>query len=242
MSCIVRLLIILCMASAAYAKAPATFPQAKKTADYLFSDKRETLYCGCRYNARKEVDLASCHMQEARNIKRAHRIEWEHMMPAEHFGRHFKCWREPICTKHGKHYKGRPCCEKVDAQFRKAEAELYNLWPAVGVINQLRSNYRYSPISNKRLTHGCDFTVDKTLRKAEPSGRAKGIVARASLFMSDKYHIKLSASQRKLFDAWNRQYPPGAWEKEWAGRVAKVEGYPNPYIAAHTLSGKAEAG
>ncbi|QBS08992.1 endonuclease [Legionella israelensis] len=228
-----RLLIILCMVTVAYAKAPANFPQAKKIAAQIFNDKRETLYCGCKYNAKKQVDLAGCHMQKASIIKRAHRMEWEHMMPAEHFGRHFKCWREPICSKHGKPYKGRPCCEKVDADFRKAEAELYNLWPAVGVINQLRSNYRYSPLSHKHLTYGCDFTADRSLRKAEPPARVKGLVARANLFMAEKYHVRLSKAQRKLFEVWNKEHPPGDWEKEWARRVAKIEGYPNPYILSH---------
>jgi len=113
---------------------------------------------------------------------------------------------------------------------RQAEGELYNLWPAVGLINQLRSNYRYAALSNRQLTFGCDFKADKFLRKTEPTDRAKGIVARANLFMSDKYHINLSKSQRQLFEAWNKQFPANAWEKEWSQRIAMIEGYDNPYI------------
>lgn len=37
-------------------------------------------------------------------------------------------------------YKGRKCCEKIDATFQRAEAELYNLWPAEGLVNQARAN------------------------------------------------------------------------------------------------------
>lgn len=117
------------------AEPPKTFSHAKKIARQLFSTHRETLYCQCRFTANLDIDLKSCHMQSAYPIKRARRVEFEHMMPAENFGNHFPCWREPLCTKkNGKQYKGRACCERIDPEFRRAEAELYNLWPAVGSL------------------------------------------------------------------------------------------------------------
>lgn len=224
-------LILLLTLSPLFAQAPAQFMQAKKVALTLFSNHPETLYCACKYSRHKEIDLDSCNMKAAKPFPRAHRLEWEHMMPAENFGRHFKCWREPICiSKKGKPYRGRKCCEKIDAQFQKAEAELYNLWPAVGLVNQARSNYRFSPLPARNGHYGCDFEVDPTLRKVEPPNRAKGVVARANLFMAEHYHIRLSSSQRKLFEAWNKEFPPTAWEKTWANEVAKIEGYHNTYI------------
>ena len=207
-----------------------SFVEAKKFAKVMFGSNRETLYCACKYNQFNEVDLASCNMQSAAPIKRAHRVEWEHMMPAENFGRQFVCWREPVCSHHGKPFKGRKCCEKSDPKFRQVEAELYNLWPAVGLVNQARSNYRYAVLDTISDFYGCDFKVDRYLRKVEPADRAKGIVARANLFMADKYNIELSASQRQLFIAWSKQFPPSTREKNWAAHVAEIEGYPNPYI------------
>jgi deoxyribonuclease-1 len=150
-------------------------------------------------------------------------------MPAENFGHHFKCWREKICSKKsGKKYRGRKCCEKTDKNFKRAESELYNLWPSVGLVNAARSNYRYSEISSSKKFYGCNFKVQN--RKVEPSDKVKGLVARANLFMSEKYNIKLSKSQKSLFDAWNKKFPPSKREINWAKRVEKVEGYPNPYI------------
>lgn len=169
-------------------------------------------------------------MEAAASKKRALRVEWEHMMPAEHFGKQFQCWQEKICSSKGTPYKGRRCCEKVDRAFQQAEGELYNLWPAEGLINQARSNYRYAELESKSDYFGCSFKVDKELRKAEPDDEVKGIVARANLFMADRYHILLSASQRKLFMAWNNRFPPDYWEMEWAAKVAEMEGYSNPYI------------
>ena len=173
-------------------------------------------------------------METAIGIKRASVVEWEHMVPAGNIGKQRKCWQEKICVKSGKPYKGRKCCEKIDPIFKMEEGELYNLWPSVGLVNQARSNYRYSPLESKNGFFWCDFEVDKVLRKIEPADRAKGIVARATLFMSYKYEITISDDQQKLFEAWDKQFPPDEWEKAWALAVKKIEGYSNPYIENHT--------
>lgn len=214
--------------------APTNFYAAKLHAETIFAKHPETLYCGCSYRDLHHIDLVRCGMRYAKHLKRAKRIEWEHMMPAEHFGKHFKCWQKKICRRSGKSFKGRSCCRKRSVEFNEAEAELYNIWPAVGIINQARSNYRFSPLETHQGTYGCDFEVDSKLRKVEPADRAKGIVARANLFMSDRYHIRLSKSQRQLFLAWNKAFPPSIWEKEWALEVAMIEGYDNPYITQYS--------
>lgn len=223
-------IILFSLPSSAYAEPPATFQKAKKIARIIFSAHPKTLYCGCHFDALMRVNLASCHMQSAASLARAHLVEWEHMMPAENFGRHFLCWREAVCHSHKKSYKGRKCCKKIDPLYRRAEAELYNLWPAVGLVNQARSNYRFAELQTDQTYYGCQFKVDNQVRKVEPSNHAKGIVARANLFMADKYHIRLSKAQRALFLKWSICYPPDSWEKKWAATVAKLEGYNNPYI------------
>ncbi|STX81694.1 putative endonuclease-1 [Legionella busanensis] len=236
MTLLFRLTAILMLSSSVLALPPKTFTQAKKQARIIFAFQRETLYCRCKFDARLRVDLASCNMQSASGIRRAHVVEWEHMMPAENFGNHFACWREPLCIKkNGKRYKGRKCCEKIDKQFRQAEGELYNLWPAVGLVNSARSNFRYSMLENHTSFYGCPITIDKKSRRVEPADYAKGIVARANLFMAYKYGIELSEAQRNLFIVWDKQFPPSTNEKWWAEAVAKIEGYPNPYITNHEV-------
>lgn len=224
-------LLFLVSSSLLHAEPPANFNQAKITAKKIFQDHRITLYCNCEYDERHQINLASCKMQQASEKKRALRVEFEHMTPAETFGRQLPCWREPLCTDaRGKPYKGRRCCSKIDPRFRKMEAELYNLWPAEGLVNQARSNYRYALVGTSENFYGCTIQIDKSHRRVEPDEQIKGLVARASLFMSDLYQLKLSDAQRKLFIAWDRLYPPSAWEKQWAQRVAEKEGYKNPYI------------
>jgi deoxyribonuclease I len=174
-------------------------------------------------------------MQSATHLKNAHQLQWDHIVPAENLGRSFTCWHEPLCIrKNGTPYKGRSCREKISREFRIREAELYNLWPSVGLVNQARSNYSYTNFDTP-LTHefyGCPIDIDKTLRQVKPRDEAKGIVARASLFMSQRYGIPLSPAQKALFETWNKQYPPSTWEKTWAHQVADIEGYSNPYYYA----------
>lgn len=173
-------------------------------------------------------------MKNVKAIKRAKRLEWEHITPVSHYIKHYKCGREKLCTKkNGKRFGGRKCCEKIDKSFQQAEAELYNLWPAVGLVNGRRRDYGYAMLEASKPFYGCDFKLDKDIRKVEPGNTAKGIVARASLFMSDRYHIRLSKKQRKMFEAWDKLYPPTRHELNWAKKVAVIEGYENPYIARH---------
>lgn len=217
---------------ALFAETPANFNKAKAIALSLFAKNPLTLYCGCRYSRDKAVDLENCQMHQAKPIERANRIEWEHMMPASQFGRHLQCWRENLCInqKTNKPFHGRKCCQKVSEEFRLTESELFNLWPAVGVINQARSNYNYAELVNKRGLYGCPFDIEQQNQLAEPPNVAKGVVARANLFMSWKYEVALSPEYKYLLLRWNKRYPPSKREIQWAEQVAQIEGYPNPYI------------
>lgn len=226
-------LILLTGASCSYTQSPTSFEQAKHIAGELFANHAVTLYCQCQYSSsQKEIDLGSCNMSAAGDIKRAHKMEWEHIMPAHQFGQHLKCWREPLCARQGKAYKGRACCKKISEPFRRMEAELYNLWPEVGLVNGARSNYRMAVVSDMPHFYGCAVKIDKNNKLMEPSDESKGIVARAHLFFSEQYTIRLSPSQRNLFLAWNRMHPPSDWEFEWASAIAAIEGYENKYITA----------
>ena len=92
-----------------------------------------------------------------KNSKRAHRLVWEYIVPTHAFGQSFKEWREghPDCVdRKGKPFKGNNCARKRNIKFRYMESDLYNLVPAIGEINGLRSNYSFAMIpGEKRLTN-----------------------------------------------------------------------------------------
>jgi deoxyribonuclease-1 len=236
LSCRFFILLLVFFTTSSFSQSPNSFSEAKKIVAKIFVDHKQTLYCQCQYDSRKQVSLTSCGMQSAEDMKRAHRVEIEHIMAAENFGKQFECWRTPLCVKNGQPYKGRRCCQKIDPKFRHIEAELYNLWPAVGLVNQARSNYRFGMLDEKQDFYGCAFSVNKQLRRAEPPDFAKGVVARANLFIADHYGVRISDAQRKLLTAWNKLFPPDAWDTEWAKRVAVIEGYENPYIGNEHLT------
>lgn len=62
-----------------WAESPNSFAQSKKIVQILFLNHPQTIYCGCTYQD-KTVDLDSCGMSEAVKIKRANRIEIEHIL------------------------------------------------------------------------------------------------------------------------------------------------------------------
>jgi len=67
----------------------------------LFENK--TIYCSCKVNG-KNVDLASCGYKVQSDPRRASRLEWEHVVPAEAFGNSFAEWRSgsSSCVKRGR--------------------------------------------------------------------------------------------------------------------------------------------
>jgi len=120
-----------------------SFSKAKKLLErQVYHDHRTTFYCGCPFNADKKIPPCDNYAPK-RDNKRSHRLEWEHIVPAHAFGQSFYEWRngDPECvTRKGKPFKGRNCARKVAIPFRYMEADMYNLVPAIGEINGLRSN------------------------------------------------------------------------------------------------------
>ncbi len=197
----------------------------------VYHDHRETIYCGAKYDAKKQIILPEGFSTPAHE-KRARRVEWEHAVPAENFGRAFVEWREgdPQCVSKGKPFNGRKCAEKVNREYRRMQADMYNLFPAIGAVNAIRSNKQYSELPGSESVFGsCPAKVDGN--RFEPPDRAKGQVARAALYMSDSYpKYRLSRQQEQLFNAWNRMFPVDAWECTRAKRIENLQGNENRFV------------
>lgn len=190
---------------------------------YKNNPEQKEFYCGCdfRFQGKKGiVDLPSCGYQSRKNQTRAQRIEWEHVMPAENFGRNLQCW------KNG----GRKNC-KSDATFNQIEGDMHNLQPAIGEVNGDRSNYSYSLFTKTYTQYGqCPTAVDFKTRQFQPRDEIRGMIARTYLYMSNQYHIPLSKQNQQLMSAWNKMYAPSIWECQRNQLIKKVQGNDNPYI------------
>lgn len=182
-----------------------------------------TFYCGCDFTPDNEISHSNGYIPK-KTWKRAHRLEWEHIVPAHAFGQSFNEWREghPECVdSKGKPFKGRNCARKVSVPFRYMESDMFNLVPAVGEINGLRSNFSFAMIPGEKREFGtCDMEIEN--RKAEPPPEVRGNIARIYFYMDAAYpgHGVIGKKNRKMFEAWDKEDPVDNWECE---RVQELE-------------------
>lgn len=198
--------------------------QAAKRASIQVNQGALEFYCGCaiHWQGKKGVpDLTSCGYQPRKNLQRASRIEWEHVVPAWAFGHQRQCWQQG----------GRKNCEH-DPEYRRIESDLHNLEPAIGEVNGDRNNFAYSQWNGKPTQYGaCAMINDFKAKLSQPAERARGPIARISLYMRDHYNLALSRQQTQLFMAWNKLYPVTSWECERDQRIARIQGNHNPWVA-----------
>lgn len=188
-----------------------SFNKAKKILERNVYDQvpRTTIYCLANFNNKKKI-VDKHGFTTTKHKKRQSRIEWEHVVPAENFGRGFTAWREgdSRCTnKKGKSFKGRRCAEKVNKQYRYMQADMYNLYPAIGAVNALRSNYNFVGSSHLADSQFGSCPIKIANRKVEPPGYARGQIARAYLYMESAYPGYRIGNQKRELQQWDKQYP-----------------------------------
>ncbi|MCW0239486.1 endonuclease [Campylobacter lari] len=198
------------------------FNESKKELVKLYESLGSTyqydFYCNAPFKANKKgkytkFEVVKSDLYTPRNEytkkgkinQRAKRIEWEHIMPAQNFGKHLPCWREG----------GRKACQN-DPLFTKMEADKQNLVPAIGEVNGDRSNFRYAeaPLNLEYTQYGnCKVYTDFKAKRFYPANYSKGWIARSYLYMSKTYNIRLSDQERKLMESWDKQYPMSEKER-----------------------------
>jgi len=202
-----------------------SFSRSKRIlATKIYRFHQKTFYAGCDYEikAKRLVPIAdSCGFHYRKNPKRAERIEWEHIVPAWHFGHNFRCWKKG----------GRKECRDTNAKFRQMEADMHNLVPSIGEINGDRSNYPYGNIRGEKRVYGrVDMEIESSKRLAEPKKSIVGDIARTYFYMHDKYNMYISPEQEKMLIKWNNQDPVNRWEKKKNLLVKNIQGDNNDYI------------
>ena len=153
----------------------------------VYFDHRVTLYCGYAFDKQKNVSLPAGFVApstRARGPRQwgARRARRELRSRLQGVAR-----RDGRCTnERGPLFKGRRCAEKMSAEYRLMQADMYNLFPAVGAVNAIRSNYNYELLPGVPNTFGtCEMKIDG--RRAEPPERSRGEIARAMLYMEGAY-------------------------------------------------------
>ena len=145
-----------------------SFNKAKKLLEQkVYFDHRVTFYCQAPFDAKKNITLPEG-FSAPKHAKRSSRVEWEHVVPAENFGRAFVEWREgnAACVdSKGRSFKGRKCAEKVNASYRLMQSDLYNLYPSAEIQGNLNEGYSTGYVMNE---------VEKLAAKILPQGMEIG--------------------------------------------------------------------
>lgn len=210
-----------------------SFNKAKRNLEQqVYFDHRTTIYCSAKFDNQGYIILPNG-FTTIKYQSRTQKTEWEHVVPAETFGRTFSEWREghPECIdRKGETFKGRRCAEKVNAEFRHMQADMYNLYPAIGAVNAMRSNYNYAMLPSEPSTFGsCGMKI--STNKAEPPARARGQIARTYFYMQDAYpRYKMSRQQEQLMSAWDKMYSVDVWECTRAKRIEAVQKNANRFV------------
>lgn len=212
-----------------------SFNKAKKVMErYVISNRRLTLYCQAPFDKDKNIILPNG-FTTASHAKRAGRVEWEHVVPAENFGRFFPEWREGssgCIDNKGRPFKGRKCAEKENITFRYMQSDLYNLYPAIGAVNAERGNKNFEELSKSIPNSFGTCAMKITENKVEPPTNARGPIARTYKYMAYAYpnYFRMSSSQSRLMDAWDKAYPVQEWECERAVKIKQLQGNDNPFV------------
>lgn len=211
-----------------------SFNKAKKILEKeVVSDRRVTLYCNAEFDENKEVIIPRG-FESASHQKRKNKIEWEHVVPAENFGRAFSEWRNgsPDCVdSKGRSFKGRKCAEKTNVLFRYMQSDLYNLYPAIGSVNAERGNKNFSIFPKNTPSNFGSCQVKVKDNKVEPPEQARGAIARTYKYMERAYPLfRLSSEQKKIMETWDKQYPVQKWECIRAKRIEKIQGNENLFV------------
>ena len=194
----------------------------------IYRRHKETFYCKATFDNQRNITLPEG-MSRPQKYKNRYLMEWEHIVPAENFGRTFEEWREGKRLCEG--LSNRECARSLSPEFNRMEADMYNLYPSIGFVNAMRSNYNFTELPKEvpNSVAGCNFKVYK--RKVEPAEYTKGIIARTYFYMEDAYpRYKISKKMKKMLVVWDKEHPVDEWECKRAKRIEKVQGNPNKFV------------
>ena len=179
-----------------------SFAQSKRLLlQYVYFDHAITFYCKALFDEYSKLSLPEGFVS-AQYQERAKKLEWEHIVPAEAFGRSLPEWREghPQCvTSRGKAYKGKRCAIKANSTYHQMYTDMHNLVPAISAENALRNNYPFSLLPDLESRFGsCPMKVKQ--KKAEPPEWTRGAIARTHKLWRN--HIRSIPSPRCSLSKW----------------------------------------
>lgn len=166
----------------------------------LYPDGGIGLYCGARFGSRD----------------RGYNIE--HVYPMSWVAKALGCG-------------DRQACRRKSKRFNEIESDMHNMYPARKDLNRERGSYPFRELRGERhVERGCDLEIDHRARAVEPRPAARGDIARAMLYVADRYDMTIFERQRRMLLRWHREDPPDAAERRRNRRIADTQGNANSWI------------
>ena len=114
--------------------------------------------------------------------------------------------------------------------YRHMQADMYNLYPAIGAVNALRSNYNFAGTvraSNSQFGR-CPIKINN--KTVQPPDYARGQIARAYLYMESVYPSYRIGRQKRELQGWDKQYPVSRDECKRTRLIEGLQGNENSIV------------
>ncbi|WP_344807447.1 endonuclease [Allohahella marinimesophila] len=146
--------------------------------------------------------------------------------------------KKSITIKEGYIYESSWIREKLDCgtsskcrtnapDYRRMISDMHNIFPSTMSFELARGSSRFAEIGADGLAGECE--TRKAYGVIEPQDTAKGIIARATLYMMEAYKLPAPSSIDTLID-WCKRFPPDDAEKARNNLIEKLQGNRNLFI------------
>jgi deoxyribonuclease-1 len=170
----------------------------------LYPDGGWTLYCGL-------------HFKRNRRAADGRPVDIDHLYPIAAMLRHLECRNRMECR------------ERERERFGVMEADMHNLYPVWQPIITYRNGRVFGEISGEdHRFDDCDLEWRRGV--LEPRPLARGNIARAILYMQERYGLPLDPAEREVLVRWNLEDPPSRQELNRNDLIERLQGNRNPYI------------
>ena len=212
---------------------------AKKLLDdrvYSRAELRETVLCECPFSASRVVDAEACGAVFEPGAELTHVVLYESVMPATAWSV-FACLSEGPMLAGGRRPDGHTpheFCLANDEIYRYAVSDGHGLLPFVGYLHGARRGRVFTRVRGEARDFGrCDVEVQGDF--VEPPYSTRGEIARAALYMVDRYALVLESDVLRRYRAWSLLDPPSPEERARNELISTYQGNVNRFISEYPL-------
>jgi hypothetical protein len=113
--------------------------------------------------------------------------------------------------------------------FGQTKADMYHLFAIESKINGARGNLPFCEANGSEI-NASERESHMGSSCFEPPDEQKGATARAMMYMTVAYDLKIDSEQEKVLRKWNLQFPVSDFEFNRAKKIEALQGNINPFV------------